>query len=131
MRDSMLSGCSVDRVAELTEHEPLPKNAMLKTIAMSLIVGCVSVGCSTESQLEPAQSITMVAGSHLGMCGCSIEAIGHCGNYVEVAGEFVELIHPDLGAMHFCEAKEKGVTVEVTGELKDGKVVAESFEVIK
>ena len=105
---------------------------MLKTIAMSLIVGCVSVGCSTESQLEPAQSITMVAGSHLGMCGCSIEAIGHCGNYVYVAAVgFVELIHPDLGVMHFCEAKEMGVTVEVTGELKDGKVVAESFEVIK
>ena len=104
---------------------------MLKTLAVSLIVGLASVSCSTEAQLAPAPPAMTVEGTHTGMCGCSIDGIGKCGNYVQVNGEFVELLHPDLGVMHFCYAKKAGVTLELTGQLEDGKVVAESFTVIK
>lgn len=70
-----------------------------------------------------------VSGTHAVTCGCSLEHVGHCSEWVEVEGTFVELQLPesaDLGKMPFCGKHDLKATVE--GELKDGKVIATKFE---
>ncbi|MGD8414592.1 MAG: hypothetical protein PVF33_10180 [Candidatus Latescibacterota bacterium] len=58
-------------------------------------------------------------------CGCAIEEIGHCGNYVEINSQYVELANSEdvgLGGMEWCG--KSGVKVETAGEIKNGKFVA-------
>ena len=64
-------------------------------------------------------------------CGCSIEGVGHCGNYILVEGQYVPLIHPKLGKMEFCAQKAKGVKIKVAGVMKDGKYVASQWKISK
>jgi hypothetical protein len=64
-------------------------------------------------------------------CGCSIEGVGHCGNYILVEGQYVPLIHPKLGKMEFCAHKAKGVKIKVAGMMKDGKYVASQWKLSK
>ncbi|MCH2110905.1 MAG: hypothetical protein MK135_16425 [Polyangiaceae bacterium] len=81
------------------------------------------------SAVAPARTI---AGTHAVTCGCTLEHVGHCSEYVEVDGQFVELQLPesqDFGPMPFCG--KEGIKAKVAGELKNGKVIATSFEIIK
>ena len=83
---------------------------------------------------QPAVVATEGEGDTLGghvhnvKCGCSIEGVGECGNYVEVEGQYVELVLPadqELGKMPFCGKDE--LTARVAGEMQDDKFVATSF----
>jgi hypothetical protein len=61
-------------------------------------------------------------------CGCALEDVGHCGNYVEIESHYVEIANSKelgLGKMEWC--KKEGVQVETAGEIKDGKFVAASL----
>jgi hypothetical protein len=61
-------------------------------------------------------------------CGCALEKIGHCGNYIEIGSQYVEIANREelgLGAMEWCG--KKGVQAESAGEIKDGKFVATTF----
>ncbi len=58
-------------------------------------------------------------------CGCSIESIGACGNYVKIFGDFVAVANSadlGLGAMEWCG--QEGATAESSGEIRDGKFFA-------
>ena len=99
---------------------------MLKTLLMFAALGCLFVGCTTEEPV-PEAPVAVEAQITKAMCGCSIEGIGVCGPYVEIDGEFVKLIHPSLGVMQFCDHKEKGVEIEIAGEMKAGQFVAASW----
>lgn len=64
---------------------------------------------------------------HALACGCALEEVGHCGEFVEVDGAFVPLELPvDLGSMPFC--KKDGLKGRVEGAMKDGTFVATAFE---
>lgn len=55
-------------------------------------------------------------------CGCKIDGIDKCGNYVSVDGKWLEITNREergLGVMEWCSAVEK-VQAQVAGEL-DGK----------
>jgi len=59
-------------------------------------------------------------------CGCAIESIGTCGNYVDIDGNFAYIANSTdlgLGSMEWCGAEEV-VTAETKGELKGGKFYA-------
>jgi hypothetical protein len=59
------------------------------------------------------------------MCGCTVEAIGHCGNYVEIDGQHVEIANAaamDLGKMEWCG--QSGVKAQTAGAIVDGRFVA-------
>jgi hypothetical protein len=61
-------------------------------------------------------------------CGCALEAVGHCGNYVEIDSKFLEIANSKelgLGEMEWCG--KEGVQVETAGVIKDGKFVAASL----
>lgn len=64
-------------------------------------------------------------------CGCSIEGIGKCGNYVLIDGRYVPIVHASLGKMEWCGKKDAGAKIEAVGELKDGKFVATSVKTIE
>jgi hypothetical protein len=64
-------------------------------------------------------------------CGCSIDGVGGCGNYILIDGKYVPMIHPTLGKMEWCAQKDKGAKVETVGAMKDGKFVAESWKTVE
>lgn len=110
---------------------------MSKSKVAILSLGFLFGACTNEAiQPEAAPSVpshdAMVADAqmhpHDAMCGCSIEGIGDCGNYIEVEGEFVPLVYPGLGGMEFCAKKQQGAKIEVAGEMKDGKFVASAYQ---
>ena len=117
---------------------------MSKLLSLSLVLSLFAAGCSSEKPADPANNNEPakndapakkvigpteheVAVRHA-KCGCSIEGIGHCGNYIEVEGQYVPLIHESLGKMEFCKQKDAGVDIKVAGQMVDGKYVAKQWK---
>ena len=64
------------------------------------------------------------------VCGCTLDEVGHCGNYVEIGSLYVALANSEdlgLGGMEWCGKSD--VKVETAGEIKDGKFVATTLAV--
>ena len=81
---------------------------------------------STEpAETTPAEAVAVV---HDAICGCKLEEVGECGNYVKVADKYVVLEPPSLGVMEFCKDGEKGAKIKVAGEMMGDKFVASSYE---
>jgi hypothetical protein len=67
---------------------------------------------------------------HRAICGHVLPDVGHCGNYVEVEGQWVEVLWPELGVMEWCRRGKQGAEVEITGAMKDGKFVATALKTL-
>src|SRR5690606_33982230 len=64
---------------------------------------------------------------HRVQCGCAIESVGKCSEWIEVDGEYVPLAGDlGLGSMPFC--RKEGLRARVSGAMKDGKFVATAIE---
>ncbi|MHC5066154.1 MAG: hypothetical protein ACYTG5_19515 [Planctomycetota bacterium] len=117
---------------------------MSKTTITILSLALLFTSCTSESEASsadannsPNPAATEVATevvaaeaemqAHDAMCGCSIEGIGKCGNYIMVDDEYVTLIWPELGVMEYCKDKKNGAKIEVAGEMVDGKYVATAY----
>lgn len=84
---------------------------------------------ASESSKRSSPPDRKVSGEHPVTCGCTLEEVGHCGEYAQVGGHFVELQLPassELGKMPFCG--REGLTALIEGELTGGRLVASSFE---
>ena len=58
-------------------------------------------------------------------CGCTLEEVGHCGNYIEIESQYVEIANSEelnLGKMEWCG--KSGIHAESAGKIKNGKFVA-------
>ena len=109
------------------------KHLLYLTLAFSL------VACTSKVEVEAKQADTptttiadmvVAPGSHTVQCGCSIDGIGTCGNYIEIDSKFVKISNSDafgLDAMEWCG--QGPTTAEASGAIKDGKFVATSFAV--
>ena len=63
-------------------------------------------------------------------CGCTIEAIGHCGEYAIVGGEPMEITGDlGLGSMPFCGKSD--LRAEIDGSIQDGKLVATQLTIVE
>ncbi|RKY21073.1 MAG: hypothetical protein DRQ55_05685 [Planctomycetota bacterium] len=107
---------------------------ILLTITAVLALGLGS--CSGETADDTSESQASHTLGAMGMtvvhlhdtiarCGCAIEEVGECGNYVQIDGSFVELTNSKklgLGEMAWCG--QDGVRVQTAGELSDGGYVA-------
>ncbi len=77
---------------------------------------------AVEATLEDVTPVAIEASMREVKCGCDIDEIGKCGNYVDVDGEWAMISNPKehgLGAMEWCGAKttvEATVAGTVTGE---------------
>ena len=63
-------------------------------------------------------------------CGCTLDEVGHCGNYVQIGSQYVALANGEelgLGGMEWCGKSD--VKVETAGEVKDGNFIAASIVV--
>lgn len=79
---------------------------------------------------EPMAPITAASAVRPVACGCSIEGIGHCGNYVEVDGQHYEIANSSalgLGGMEWCG--RSGATAQTAGQIVDGRFVATEMAV--
>ena len=103
---------------------------MKKTLALLAVVPLLALGCSSEEKptVPEATPADTAAAVHDAKCGCVIEDIGTCGNYVEIDGKYVVLEHPLLGTMEFCADKENGAKIKIAGAMTDGKYVATTYE---
>ncbi|QDU68296.1 hypothetical protein [Engelhardtia mirabilis] len=109
---------------------------LLASAALSLLVACGGDGHDGHDHADHehgAVSDATVpsdqAQTHALICGCALEEVGACGEYIEVDGEFVALEAPiDLGYMPFCH--KDGLQARADGELKDGKFVATTFAMV-
>ena len=98
-----------------------------------LFAGCggpaeVSPAEVNEAQSAPAVMAVEVALVYDVECGCTIEAIGHCGNYLKHDDKFLEITGVGLGPMEFCE--KEGLKAKIAGEVVDGKFAATSFDYV-
>jgi len=88
---------------------------------------------SRPETLEAAWSPTdgaVVLATRRVSCGCVLEGIGACGNYVEIEGHYVPVANAadfGLGAMAWCG--QEGVTAETSGEIRDGRFHADTLVV--
>lgn len=107
---------------------------MLRSVPSAFLLLAIAA-CSHEPAPAPAPGAppASTAAARTGVfdvkCGCSIEGIGRCGNYILIDGEYVPMVHPTLGKMEFCAQKERGARVEAAGSMQDGKFVATSWRI--
>ena len=110
---------------------------MKNLLSLALLLSLFTFGCTAEAgteeptkKPEPAgsQSATVV---HDVKCGCSIDGVGSCGNYILIDGRYVPLIHPSLGEMEFCKHKDAGARIETEGSITDGKFVAKHWKLVQ
>lgn len=106
----------------------------IATFALSLLVACTAEApkpapAATETT-QPVAAVYTVAEPtvHDAKCGCSIDGIRRCGNYMMVEGEYVTILWPELGKMEWCAEGDAGAKIEVTGAMADGKFVAKSYK---
>ncbi len=113
------------------------KNLLLLTLAFSL-VACGSEETKTvEATLDlPVEAVASVAAvevtdaDHNVLCGCKIESVGKCGNYVEFDGEYAELTNGSdfgLGGMEWCTTSDNHAVL--SGTRTGGEFVATKIEV--
>lgn len=88
---------------------------------------------AVEATLVDVTPVAVEAAMREVKCGCHIDAIGKCGNYVDVDGAWVMISNPkdhDLGAMEWCSAKTK-VEATVAGTRKGDVIELTQIEVAK
>ncbi len=114
---------------------------MNKSLILPAALALFACACTSEAEPTKAApgatpattpaSVTAELKVHDAMCGCSIEGIGACGNYIKVDDKYVVLEHPSLGTMDYCGAGEKGAKVKVAGAMAGDKFVATAYELVK
>ena len=84
----------------------------------------VAPGAGTSTEVASAQRYTV-------NCGCRVDSVGHCGNYIEVGGEYLELAGDlGLGRMEWC-GEPGALEADVAGEVVEGQFVATSLSVVE
>lgn len=113
---------------------------MIQTLLPLLLLSLIAVGCTSDDPApkpDPAKNVSSETKSSAAMvvhdakCGCSIEGIGRCGNYIMIDEKYVPLVHESLGKMEFCKQKDAGAKIEAAGAMKDGKFIATAWKYVQ
>ena len=87
-----------------------------------------AVAEQTEETQQAEEIVAVELATRKVSCGCAIESIGACGNYVEIDGNFAYIANSTdfgLGSMEWCG--KEGVTAESSGELKGDQFYASTL----
>jgi len=109
----------------------LLSSAIALALLLVLLASCGDgVDTAAASPAEFADVVPSTdAMEHNLKCGCAIESVGRCGNFIEVDGDFVALEAPlELGEMAFCGKDDMHARCD--GEVTDGVFVATTFEYV-
>lgn len=108
----------------------LPRTAVALAIAVPALIACST---STDTPNDPSgeTGVTHAAEPHVHdvICGCALDHVGHCSEWIHVDDEYLSLQLPegmDLGPMPFCG--QEGLQAAVSGEVVGDTYVATSFE---
>ena len=119
--------------------------AMIRNLLLSSASLLAFVACTADKPADPKPSapnpakaeapaaagrVVAEATQFDAKCGCSIDGVGHCGNFVKIDGRYVPILHPSLGRMEWCANKDAGAKIEASGEIKDGKFVAKQIKTL-
>ena len=119
-------------------HPPTTVQTMNKLAV--IILTLLPIACSAQEAPQMDESVgtpptaAIVAPTKVvlsAICGHKLDAVGACGNYVEVAGEWHEIADGashGLGSMEWCSTSDD--KVEVEGSVENGMFVATSLKVI-
>lgn len=108
---------------------------------LTLLLALPVVACGTaEDPATPGQesgapataAVALEEGEREVRCGCKIDSVGHCGNYVAEGGEWLEISNDKelgLGRMEWCgvPADQHPVAL-VAGQRTGGKVALTKLE---
>lgn len=119
---------------------------VLSILLLSLLLASCGAQSSSEQATPPAEpavqsdtdadtaapaAVTVASAERPVMCGCSIESVGHCGNYVQIDGQNYAIANSQelgLGAMAWCG--QSGVKATTAGTIVDGAFVATELAVV-
>ena len=79
----------------------------------------------TPQAASDAAPIVVASAERNVACGCSVEGVGECGNYIEIDGKFTAIANWEelgLGAMEWC--KKENQHASSAGELRGDKFYA-------
>jgi hypothetical protein len=105
----------------------------MKFLALLLITLPLTACCgdkTTETPVDPVPAKTASISTHV-QCGCTIESVGQCGNFVEIDTKYIPIANDKeigLGHMEWC--KQGPVAADVAGEVVDGKFVATKLDTL-
>lgn len=86
---------------------------------------------SPGTETPKARTVAVESAVREVRCGCMIEDVGKCGNYVAVDGEWLEIGNRNdlgLGVMEWCAEKDT-VTAKTAGERATGGILLSELEV--
>ena len=100
------------------------------------VLACGSPEAPTDpptDQVEPkAQTVALEAAEREVRCGCKIDGVGHCGNYVAVEDEWLEISNPDdfnLGKMEWCSVPaDQHPVATVAGDRTGDKIALSKLD---
>ena len=99
------------------------RSVLLSILLAPLLVLGAACGGAAEAKVADG---TALEGTYDARCGCAIDSIGVCGNYVMVDGAPVELAGDlGLGPMEFCG--QDGRKAHVVGTVQAAKVAPTEF----
>ncbi|MHC4263082.1 MAG: hypothetical protein ACYSWX_11205 [Planctomycetota bacterium] len=117
------------------------RNSITTAVCLLPLLACTTESTSaptTENETATETETGAAAGAASGpmasaeravICGCQIETVHRCSEWVDVDGEWVALELPtDMGSMPFCG--KEGLRANVEGEIVEGTYVASSFALV-
>jgi hypothetical protein len=106
------------------------RSALLFAALLLFPIACADAGAGPGQQTAAAPVPSAQAAVHGLKCGCAIESVGKCGNFIEVEGRYLPLKAPiDLGPMAFCE--QDGLRARADGQVENGAFVATTFAYVQ
>mgnify|MGYP007059414565 CR=1 FL=1 len=115
---------------------------MNKRVSLIVLLS-FAASCTSEAAEEPEPSTPPAAlrpakneagaalVTYAVKCGCSIDGVDECGNYIMIDGNYVPMVHGSLGNMEFCAQQDAGAKVEARGAMQGGEFVAESWTLVQ
>ena len=101
------------------------------TIRSLLTLPVVACGTAEEpatpGQESGAPAVALAEGEREVRCGCKIDSVGHCGNYVAEGGEWLEISNDEelgLGHMEWCGVPADQHPVALVAGQRTGGTVA-------
>lgn len=105
----------------------------LLVLPLALAAGCGEKDQAKSAGQDPGGDLpgmeVVSATTHDVICGCALEEVGKCGEYIKVEDAFLPIKGDlGLGPMPFCGKED--LKAEVTGEVEGGEYVASSLKLL-